>query len=432
MKTVLDALAAPPARPGRFAGARSGVLALLDQAVVSGTNFLTIVLVGRTCGQEQLGFYSLGFTVLVLVAAAQESLITAPYTVFRERVGGRDRAEYAGSVLAQQVGLAVLAAVGLAAAAALAGSRLGPVGWAVAVAVPAALLRDFCRRFAFADLRMAGALALDLAVAGLQLGTLAWLASAGRLTAVTAFAAVGGGCGAVGLAGLYLARDGFALRPERLGRDADRHWAFGRWVAAGQMVGVAHAYAVHWLLAAMAGPAETGAFAACLAVITLSNPFFLGVSNLLGPRAARARAAGGRGEVRRVVGRAAALLAAGMGGFALAIEAAGGPLLRVLYGAGYTGHAVTLGLLGAALVVAGPGMAADHGLRALERPRAVFSGSLIGLAVTAAATVALVPVWGVDGAACGYLLGAAASAAVRVAAFLRVSADGADEGRAEA
>ena len=58
------AVPAPP-RAAWFAVARGGAMAVLDQAVVSGTNFLTVVLVGRACGQEELGYYSLGVTVLV-------------------------------------------------------------------------------------------------------------------------------------------------------------------------------------------------------------------------------------------------------------------------------------------------------------------------------------------------------------------------------
>ena len=141
---------------GFFASARGSVLAIFDQAAVSGTNFLTVVLVGRACGQEELGYYSLGVTILVLLVSVQESLVTAPYTVFRERLRGWRRNEYAGRVLVQQGVLALLAAVGLAAMVGLSGVVHRDMTLIVAAVVPLVLLRDFCRRLGFAHGRIGG------------------------------------------------------------------------------------------------------------------------------------------------------------------------------------------------------------------------------------------------------------------------------------
>ena len=419
----------PPSRSTWFAVAWGGALAVLDQAVVSGTNFLTVVLVGRACGQEELGYYSLGVTILVLLASLQESLVTAPYTVFRERLRGWRRDQYAGRVLVQQAVLALLAAAGLALVAGAFGGVHDEMAWVVAAVVPMVLLRDFCRKLGFVHGRIGGALALDFAIAAIQLSLLAWLASIGQLTASIAFAVVGIVCGTTALACMVLTRSEFALHRRRVGREVGRHWEFGRWVAAGQMVGVAHGYAVHWLLVLMIGPSATGTFAACLAIALLSNPFYLGMGNLLGPWTARARAEGGRVAVRRVVTTAALLLFAVMGLFCLAVALVGSSMMGLLYGDGYAGHGFALTALTAAFAVTSAGMAADHGLRALGRPRVAFTGSLIGLAVTIASGVLLVPHWGIGGAAFGYLLGSTASAAVRLGAFFKLSSIDAIGGR---
>ena len=424
-------LAAPALkRTGWFAVARGGALAVLDQAVVSGTNFLTVVLVGRACGQEELGYYSLGVTILVLLASIQESLVTAPYTVFRERLRGWRRDQYAGRVLVQQSILALAAAAGIAAIAAAFGGVHGEMAWVVAAVVPPVLLRDFCRRLGFVHGRIGGALALDLAVAAIQLGTLAWLANLGQLTASVTFAVVGIVCGAVAIACMFLSRSDFHLQRRRVGREVGRHWEFGRWVAAGQMVGVAHGYAVHWLLVLMIGPSATGAFAACLAIALLSNPFYLGMGNLLGPWTARARADGGKAAVRRVVTQSALFLVAVMGAFCAFVAVFGSSLMEVLYGDGFSGHGFALTALAAAFAVTSAGMAADHGLRALSRPRVAFTGSLIGLLVTITVGAILVSHWGIAGAAFGYLMGTIASAAVRLSAFFKLSAEGSSGGHA--
>ena len=51
----------------------------------------------------------------------------------------------------------------------------------LAAIIPFMLLRDFARRFAFAELRMFTALMLDTSVAAVQIGGLLGLAAAGRL-----------------------------------------------------------------------------------------------------------------------------------------------------------------------------------------------------------------------------------------------------------
>ncbi|MFO0805462.1 MAG: polysaccharide biosynthesis C-terminal domain-containing protein [Gemmataceae bacterium] len=401
--------------------ARGGTLAILDQALVSGTSFLSVVLVGRACGEVELGYYSLGVTVLVLLTILQESLITAPYTVFRERLRGRRIREYTGRMLFQQVAMACVSAVAIASTASLLLETRTETALAAAAIAPFMLLRDFCRRLCIIHARVGGALALDLFVGVLQLASLAWLSSTGRLTASLAFGAIGVASGISTAVVLFAIREDFILRGRRPAREFGRHWTFGRWIAAGQAVGVVHGYAVHWLLMVLIGPSATGAFAACLAVALLANPLYLGMSNLLGPWAARARATGGLPALRRLVLRAAGFLVAGMSVFCIGVSLFGERLMNLFYGEAFSGHGFTLTALAASLAVTSAGMSADHGLRTLGRPRIAFVGSAIGLAVTLSCSLLLTPAWSIAGAAFGYLMGTTASSVVRMTAFLKLS-----------
>lgn len=56
------------------------VLALIDQALVSGASFLTTVLIGRNTLPSQLGTYALSGAILIWVTNAQESLVSLPFT----------------------------------------------------------------------------------------------------------------------------------------------------------------------------------------------------------------------------------------------------------------------------------------------------------------------------------------------------------------
>ncbi len=84
-------------------GSRGDVagLALTDQLIVSGTNFVTLLLLGRLAGQQELGLFALVMTVYYLMLAVQESLITVPYTIFRARLNGVRQLQYSGSCICQ-------------------------------------------------------------------------------------------------------------------------------------------------------------------------------------------------------------------------------------------------------------------------------------------------------------------------------------------
>ena len=79
--------------------ARKTYVALTDQSVVSGTRFVTTLMIGRWCGAGELGLYSLIFTLMILILGAQQSLIATPYTVYGNRLSGVARREYAGSAM---------------------------------------------------------------------------------------------------------------------------------------------------------------------------------------------------------------------------------------------------------------------------------------------------------------------------------------------
>ena len=66
-----------------------GIISLADQAVASATNFVTGIIIARTCSKEELGLYMLGFSLILLMTDFQTSLITTPYMVYAPRLKGR-------------------------------------------------------------------------------------------------------------------------------------------------------------------------------------------------------------------------------------------------------------------------------------------------------------------------------------------------------
>lgn len=417
-----------PIGRGTFSATDNGknVLSLLDQAVVSGTSFLTTVVVGRTCGPQELGNYALAFSIALFVANAQESLISTPYTIYGNRLQRQERCEYAGSNLLYHILLSALAMTFFVLASLStmnwAGTaRLSAMSLALAGALPFMLLREFGRRLEFAHLNMANALRIDIAVAVLQMVGLGWLAAKGHLSAITAFLSLGGACSVVSVIWLISHRHIFVVKHNKFMNNLRQNWELGKWIFASQITSTGQAYVLYWLVALFQGTAATGAYAACWTVVLVANPLRLGIGNALSPQAARAFSDGGKQEVRRVVTQSATLLLLAMTVFCALLVPFGGKALVLLYGEQYAGHEHTVIILGFAMLLGAVSIAIDHGLKVIEMPNINFRASVLGLLLTLLIVPFAVPGLSILGAAYADAIGTALALGARWIAFSRAT-----------
>jgi O-antigen/teichoic acid export membrane protein len=412
-------------RPAHLAGALAGnsALSLLDQAVVSGTNFLAAVLVGRRAGLAELGLYALGFAVLVVAINIHASLVTAPYTFYVSHSGGRARRLLAGSALIQHAALCMVLLAVLSAAAVGAGALAPGALWmfvALAVCSPLVLLKEHARRWGYAAFNVRVALVIDVAAAVVQLGAMLLLARADALSAASAHAAIGAGAALPGLVWLALAWKEMRFRGRLARLHSLRAGRFGAWVLADQMFAVTSGYFSHWALAFVIGPAATGAFAACLNVVQLANPLIFGMGNILEPKASAAVAGGGRPALRRLVGRSTGLIALAMAPLAVGFLLCGAWIVSKLYGASIASDSPWLiPVLTIAAALAALNVAVLHGLRAAQQSQANLIAGVVQLAVTLTAALVGIPSYGLLAAAVAMAAGNAAALAVRAAWFVR-------------
>lgn len=412
-------------------------IALADQAVVSATSFAVTILLARAASSQELGTYAMANSVLVSIVAIQESLVALPYTI--NRLGSeRSAAELAGASLVSSVLLATVTSLMLAVATlALAAlhwppALTGAMGVLVIV-VPFGLLRDFARRLSFAHLRMGQALAIDVAVSLVQFATFWMLAWRGQLSAVTACIAVGIGSAAVGLPWLYLSRGSFAIAGDALLPTIVQGWSFGKWFFATQLTLSLQSYITYWLLALIAGVATTGTFVACMSIAVFSNPLTMGLSNVLTPRSVHALDEGGVERLRREAAHDTLLLFVLMTAFTLLVVIAGEWVMGLLFDRPeYHGHGRVLVLLSLALLASAVGMPASNALASMKQPRSVFWAGLVALVLTVVLVVAFVWLWGLLGAALGFLAGNVSGAAARWLAFSSATRGSAAHGPIEA
>src|SRR3954452_24182834 len=77
--------------------------ALGDQVLISGTNFVTTVLVARSLSMPEFGAFSVIYGVLLLCNIIQSTLITQAHNVLAATLTGQAYRRYTGSTAVQQL-----------------------------------------------------------------------------------------------------------------------------------------------------------------------------------------------------------------------------------------------------------------------------------------------------------------------------------------
>lgn len=394
-----------------------GLASIANQSLVSATNFLTTVIIGRAAGQENLGAFTLAFSVTLLMLSLQDSLICQPYMVRHRRYHGQSLRRLAGSTVVQAAILAtvlfLLTLLGALVVALRDSSTSAKLPLALSLAVPFVLLRELARRMSFAHLLMRRAIAVDSIVMSLQLGLLLVLWRVGSLSAASAYMAIAVACASAGMFWLASFRHHVSPPGHRLLADVRRGWTFGRWVLGSQLLTVLSTYLVYWMVAGKLGASASGILTACSAIILLSNPIVFGTCNYLLPRLAAALVEEGHAGMWRVARQATLFLASVMSVFSLVAFAFGDAFLQLVYGAEFAGNATVSGIYGLAILAQVVGSAPDYMLWVKQRPAFSFWSGLLGLGVLAVIAAWLMPIWGLAGAVTAMAIGSALMSAAR-------------------
>jgi O-antigen/teichoic acid export membrane protein len=398
-----------------------GILTLLDQVCVSLTNFSTGILIGRFCSKDELGFYMLGYSVVLFAIAFQQMLISSPFILIRPRLHAEHAARYTGGAYTQQFALGGILSLMLLVAACgfhLAHSRLALVLLSLAFTAPLLLFKEMFRRVCFAHLEVGTALVVDFAVGLLQAALLLALVGRRLLSAPMGNLAIGVACSVLA-AGWFMHNRG---RLEFSVRDAQdvlgRNWAVGRWIFGSQLLWACSLYSYPWLISNMHGVATAGVWAACFGITALGNPLMLGLQNYVEPRISHAFAGGGIGQMRRLVWKATGVLGGSMLLFSALIFVAGNKVAVLLYGAKYAGNGLTIFVISLSFAAGTAGFAFSCGFFAADRGRLDLRISWVYPIILCTLGMLLVHGYGLIGAAVSLLAANTVATSLRAAQFL--------------
>lgn len=392
---------------------RTLVLTLADQAVNSGANFLTGVLVGRLLSIGEFGEFSLGMTLVIFSLILQDTLLATPYTFHFHGKGKSGHAALRAGALVQSFMLGLVCSLLLLVASGLAGylangGTITPILTSLGVSLPFLFFRECLRRQYFTEFQMGRALGLDVVVTILQFALLFGAWKAGILHPATVFAvmalaaALGGGWAWLRTRGEY------DFRTMDVAHDTRENVLYGRWLLAGSFCHLGSLYAYPWLVYLLYGKEEAGAFAACYSLINLLNPLILGFNNYFRPRIIKTKMDHGVSAMHGLVRTACLLFLPAAVLVVLFFAAAGDFLVRIVYGSEFSGLGAILAIVGISLIPVTLNAPLQLGVLALNKPHINPAFHAVSLATTMLVGVPLVLMFGKMGAAAGYSLATAA------------------------
>lgn len=383
--------------------------ALVDQALVSGANFLTTVALTRLLGLDGLGVYALAWMTALFANGLLVAGIVSPMLSIGPKLEHEVSGEYHGAVVVHAAAFsAAIGALLYAGAKVLAWLLPSPAiaGLALPLAVAAAAfqLQDFLRRYFIAHQRVGEALLNDgLSYFG-QLAVLAWAFSLPTFTVAQALWIVGA-TSLIAVA-VGLSRIG-RLRWSRsaIQAAAQRNWGSGKWLIGSVLVQWCSGNQLFTITAAAVfGPAAAGVMRASQNIAGVMHVLYQGLENVVPAEAARRFSREGtialHAYLQRIsaVAGAAALVANGV--IFLGAEI----WQRAIYGGQMAGHAFVLRWYAAVYLVLFFGTPLRAYLRTLEDTRPIFWASAASMAFSLAAALPLTRTLGLHGAMLGILL----------------------------
>jgi O-antigen/teichoic acid export membrane protein len=402
---------------------RQGGLVLLDQGLLSFTNFLTGVLVARACTTGEYGVYVLVWSALIIALSFYNALVNIPFTVFLPRLSAEEGNRFQGSALLQTVLIALASGLLMAATVALgpsAGREVASAAMVIGLLFAPFLLREFARNALFTRLQFRSSIGVSVLATGAQLATVGFLFFTGRLGMVSALWVILGTSALAGGLMLWMHRDQMEVRPSQLLADMRRGWHVSRWslLNVAGMIGVSQVYP--WLLVSLNSASDVAIYGAAAAMAGAMVPFVQAANSYVQPRMSHSFKAGDVATLRRMLRRSMLGLAIPHCVWVVVGGLFADPLMSLLYSDRYAGFGAVVVLLLFRSAVEAMSAQLNSALQTLERTDVITAALFVGTLVTLTVGWYAVANHGLVGAAVASLLTTLATAGYKFLRFSRI------------
>jgi O-antigen/teichoic acid export membrane protein len=386
--------------------AMKGGLALLDQGIFAGSNFVMSILLARWMPPEQYGAYAVAFAVFLFLVNCHQSLLLEPMLVFGSSVYRSSLRGYLKSLLLAHAVMSLVMSAGLCTAAlvmlkfaqtsALPGALVG-----IAFAAPAVLLFWVAKRIFYLKLSPAPSAAGAVLYCILVMGGLALVYQHSHsLSPLAAFLLMGfSGLGASLALLVYLK----SKLPKTTGAPTlmetwHRHWRYGRWALAANVMMWVPFNAFYPLLSKFSGMAQAGELKALMNFAAPMIQACAALHTLLLPYSTRVLEQRPSDGVRVILRRMTLLCVVCAIPYWMVLLLFRGTAFRMLYSGRYTEVAYLLPVVALASVAGSAFFGPSIVLRSLEEPRLIFASVTVSSLASILVGVPLTRAWGVGGA----------------------------------
>lgn len=383
-----------------MSGKRARYLALVEQGLISGGNFLLYLYAARALPKAAWGELSLAMGLILVVQGFQRAFVIIPMVtsgVAADAFAAGLAAWKRLQLLVTLVLFAVLLLAGLVSGLAFADWVRNTIVYAILLLLPQFYM-EFSRRILVmsSDMtRLVGMASVYVLVLASALGT-AWLLDSADQVFIFVIALVLAATSAVLFArvGLFML-DSSATEEALSWRSV---WKFGAWAAGASLAYTGYNFLVQWLLAFISGPGAAGVFAAARNLVQPVNTLVQAVDTVDKPRAGRAYCADGMQGLWRITRKSWWWMFGMAMPFLILVFFFAGDLLALLYGEKYSDGvgAVRLWCLVVLLMICVQPL--ETGLYVVRRPDWLFMGRLLSAVLTLAATPWLIMHWSLHGA----------------------------------
>jgi O-antigen/teichoic acid export membrane protein len=384
---------------------------VLDQGLISGSNFLVGVLLARWLLPEQFGAYALAFSLFLLVSMLHQALLLEPQKVFGPSVYSGNPHKYLGILLwfNAAIGLVVFIILGVSAWVALllgTSVSLSRALAGVAFAAPCILLFWLARGAVYVNETPEMAAKGGFLYSLLVLVGLVLTFRRGMLSPFTGFGVMGLAALLTSLVLLIQLRPILTLgeNHHEFKRVAEQHWRYGRWVLGSSLIGWVSGDIYYPLISLFAGVAAAGALKALMNLALPASQTYVALSQLFLPHGSRRLARDGWIGLYHFTIRITCLFGGGAILYWIIIITIRKPIFDLLYGGRYMAAAgllpwIALGsIFGNALN--GPVIA----LKAMQSSNSVFMASAASCAISLAVGIPATRFFGLGGVMSGLVL----------------------------
>lgn len=384
-----------------------GGLAVVDQGLTTGSNFLISILLARWLTAEEYGAYAVAFAIYLLIIMLYQSVLLEPMSVYgpsayRDRLRSYFKSLWVFHLAASfLIFLLLIVSAGIAFHLKAGGSLAGALA-GIALAGPMVLLGWLVKRAFYLQLLPGPPAASAFIYCALVVIGLALFHKYGFLSPFSALLLMGiAGLGSAIPLLIYLLRGlPAATGPISLSEAWGRHWGYGRWALA--------SYALQWvpnsifypIVSSLSGMAEAGQLRA---LMNFSAPVFQGYTalvSLLLPYAARIHHQKGSAESGVFARRITWLFVSGAVVYWCLLLLFREPAFRVLYSSRYSDVTYLLPIVALSSVAWCAFVGPATVLRAMDSPASILVAVSISSIASAAVGIPATWAFGIRGALC--------------------------------